>query len=83
MGANAATKCYKVLDNVERILGIEMLNAAQALEYRCKKFNIKTSSVLEKFVKAFRTVVDYTENDGLMYPKMHKAVQFVQECVLE
>ena len=31
MGANAATKCYKVMQNVERVLAIELFNGAQAL----------------------------------------------------
>src|SRR5690606_13554591 len=34
MGANAATKCYQVMQNTERVLSIELLNAAQALEFR-------------------------------------------------
>jgi histidine ammonia-lyase len=34
MGANAATKCLKVLENAETVLAIEQLCAAQALDYR-------------------------------------------------
>ena len=34
MGANAATKLFKILKNTERILAIELLNATQALEFR-------------------------------------------------
>ncbi len=34
MGSNAATKLYRVVLNTERVLAIELLNAAQALEFR-------------------------------------------------
>ena len=37
MGANAATKLYKVVENTERILAIELLNATQAIAFRNKK----------------------------------------------
>ena len=34
MGANAATKCFRVINNVEKVLAIELLTAVQAMEYR-------------------------------------------------
>jgi histidine ammonia-lyase len=34
MGANGATKALRVMDNLERILAIELMNASQAIEYR-------------------------------------------------
>lgn len=34
MGATSAVKCYEVLDRVETVLAIEMLCAAQALDFR-------------------------------------------------
>lgn len=34
MGANAATKCYQVVANVQRVYAIELLNASQAIEFR-------------------------------------------------
>ena len=33
MGANAATKLYKVMDNLEHILAIELMNAAQGIDF--------------------------------------------------
>lgn len=33
MGATSALKCRQIVDNVERVLGIELLLAAQALEF--------------------------------------------------
>ena len=40
MGANAATKLYKVVKNVEKILSIELLNSFQALDFREKNLQI-------------------------------------------
>ncbi len=51
MGANAATKAYRVLENLERILAIELLNAAQALDFRRPE---TTSPYLEEFVAKYR-----------------------------
>ena len=34
MGANGATKTLRIVENVERILAIELFNATQALEFR-------------------------------------------------
>jgi histidine ammonia-lyase len=75
MGANAATKSYLVINNVEKVLAIELLNAAQALEFRRP---LKTSSLLEEFVANYREIVPFVENDTLMYELMHKSQQFLQ-----
>ena len=56
MGANAATKAKRIVDNLETILAIEFLNAAQALEFRKP---LKTSSFLESLVKMYRTEVSF------------------------
>ncbi|MPN34413.1 Histidine ammonia-lyase [bioreactor metagenome] len=82
MGANAATKCYKVLNNTERVLAIELFNAAQALEYRCNKFNIKTSPVIEKFITDYRKKVNYISDDEVMYVHIHNSVDFIENCEL-
>jgi histidine ammonia-lyase len=54
MGANAATKTLKIVDNLERILAIELMNASQALEFRRP---LKSSEFLEMFVKSYREEV--------------------------
>lgn len=76
MGANAATKLVRVVDNTERVLAIEMLNAAQALEFRRP---LKTSPKLEEFVKEYRNFgVPFVVNDMVMYPLIAKSVEFVR-----
>ncbi|MFN3557101.1 MAG: histidine ammonia-lyase [Bacteroidales bacterium] len=74
MGANGAVKALKVLENLEKLLGIELLNAAQALEFRRPD---KSSPVLEKLMAAFRTQVKFIQDDTIMYREMHKAAQFI------
>jgi len=75
MGANAATKSYIVINNVEKVLSIELLNAAQALEFRRP---MKTSDILEDVVQNYRQFVPFVENDTLMYELMHKSQEFLQ-----
>jgi histidine ammonia-lyase len=75
MGANAATKAWRIVQNVERILAIELMNAAQALEYRRPK---KSSPLLESFVAEFRRHVPNIAVDTVMYSEMQKAVRFLQ-----
>ena len=79
MGANAATKCYRVVGNVEKILAIEMMNAAQALEFRRPG---KSSPHLEQFVAEFRKYVPFIAEDEIMYTNMNNAVKFLRETIL-
>jgi histidine ammonia-lyase len=75
MGANAATKLLRVVDNVERILAIELLNAAQALEFRRPA---KTSPKLEKVMTDYRKQVGFVEEDVVMYKEMEKSLEFIK-----
>ncbi len=74
MGANAATKCYKVIQNVTRVLGIELLNAAQALEFRRP---LKSSTRIENLHTAFRKKVPFMQQDQYLSGLMHDAETFV------
>jgi histidine ammonia-lyase len=75
MGANAATKCYKVVENVQRIIAIELFNASQALEFRRPA---QSSPFLEKIVADFREDVPFVEIDKIMYTEIEKAVDFIR-----
>lgn len=74
MGANAATKCYKVVQNLQRILAIEMLNATQALEFRKP---LKSSPIIENIITHFRKSVPFVDADKIMYPEIEKSVEFI------
>ena len=76
MGANAATKLYRVALNTERVLAIELFNAAQALEFRRPA---RTSPALENMVADFRKKVPFIDNDTVMYPHIEASVQFLRE----
>ena len=75
MGSNAATKLARVVDNTERVLAIELFNAAQALEFRRP---LRSSAAVENFVAAYREVVPYIDNDRVMYPLIDASVRFLQ-----
>jgi len=75
MGANAATKCYQVINNTERVLSIELLNAAQAMEFRRP---LKSSPKLEALLASYRKVVPYTREDDVIYKAMHASQQFLR-----
>jgi histidine ammonia-lyase len=75
MGANAATKGYKVVQNLERILAIELFNAAQALEFRRPK---KSSPFIENFIKEYRKLVSFIENDQIMNLAINDSIKFLQ-----
>jgi histidine ammonia-lyase len=75
MGANAATKSYLIINNLEKILSIELFNAAQALEFRRP---LKSSTFIEDFVANYRKEVPFVENDTVMYELMHKSLHFLQ-----
>ena len=60
-----ATKLWRVVGNTERVLAIELFNAAQALEFRRPA---RTSPVLERLVAEYRRRVPFIDNDQVMYP---------------
>jgi histidine ammonia-lyase len=76
MGANAATKCLRIIENVEKVLGIELLTAAQAIEFRRP---LKTSPVLEQLLSDFRKEVSFNEEDRVLRNDIMKAIKFVRE----
>ncbi|MES2647992.1 MAG: histidine ammonia-lyase [Bacteroidota bacterium] len=76
MGANAATKCKRVVDNLEKVLAIELLTATQALEYRRP---MQSSTVIEKIVNDFRQQVTFNNADRVLHDDMKKAVNFIQQ----
>lgn len=76
MGANAATKCLKVANNVERILAIELMNAAQALEFRRP---LTTSPFLETIVGDYRKRVSFNTTDRALYVDIEASVDFLRQ----
>lgn len=78
-GSNAATKCYRVVNNTERVLAIELFNAVQALDFRKQMTKMHSSNKIEDFVAKYRKVVNFVENDQVMYELIHKSIKFIQD----
>ena len=78
MGANAATKCYRVLQNLERVLAIELLTAAQALSLRKKISGLVSSQTLENLLDEYRQTVPFLTTDRLLHTDLDASVLFVQ-----
>ncbi|WP_375578935.1 histidine ammonia-lyase [Marivirga tractuosa] len=75
MGANAATKLYKVVENTYQVLAIELINASQAIKFRRP---LKTSSHLEEIIRNFRQQVPLIEEDRILHKDIVKAVHFIK-----
>jgi histidine ammonia-lyase len=79
MGANAATKAYRIVNNLYSILAIELITSAQALTFRRP---LKTSPYLEKLVHTFRDVVPFIEDDRVLHTDIKNAEKFLKELEL-
>jgi histidine ammonia-lyase len=75
MGSNSATKLVRVVDNVETVLGIELFNAVQALEFRRPAH---TSPRLEAIIADYRKDVPFVDTDTYMHPLIIKSVEFLR-----
>jgi len=75
MGANAATKLLRVIENVDRVLAIELMNAAQALEFRRP---LKSSPIIEELLKNYRKVVSRNTSDRYLSDDIHATLNFIR-----
>src|SRR5690606_14276652 len=80
MGANAATKTLRIVDNLERILAIELMNASQALEFRRP---LKSSDFIESFVGAYRDEVSFVENDRILHYDIEKSINYINSFQID
>ena len=74
MGANAATKLLKVVENLNSVLAIELFNASQALHFREPA---KSSEILNRVVEGFRKEVPVLVEDRTLAPYIKKAKEFI------
>jgi histidine ammonia-lyase len=80
MGANAATKLFKVMDNLTVILAIELMNGAQGLDFRRPA---KSSPVIERFLKEYRKEVAFVNEDIIMYKEIQQSVAFLNRTSVD
>jgi histidine ammonia-lyase len=79
MGANAATKLYQVVNNLERILAIELMNASQALHFR----EAKSSEFIENFIETYREEVPVVKEDRILHYDIEASIDFIQSLELD
>jgi histidine ammonia-lyase len=80
MGANAATKALKIVDNLERILAIELMNASQAIEFRRP---LQSSEFIEMFLKSYREEVPLVEDDRILHYDIENTVAFLHHLQID
>ena len=76
MGANSATKLYRVVENLNSILAIELMAAVQSLEFRRP---LRSSDMIEDFVTAYRKDVPFLEKDVTFYPLIQRSKEFLMK----
>ena len=77
MGANAATKLYQVVKNTERVLAIELLCAAQAMDFKNADL---LSDGMKQYFTEFRKVVSFLETDRIISDDIHAATDFLTKA---
>ncbi|WP_452602564.1 histidine ammonia-lyase [Pontimicrobium sp. MEBiC06410] len=80
MGANAATQAYTLVNNVERVLAIELFNASQALQFRAP---LKSSEFLESFLQAYREEVPFVEEDQILHDDIQASIAFIENLAID
>lgn len=74
MGANAATQAYRLIENVKRVLAIELFNASQALGLRDP---LKSSHFIESFLSVYRSEVPFVAFDRELYKDIEASFSFL------
>lgn len=80
MGANGATKALRVMENLERILAIELMNASQAIDFRRP---LQSSDFIEMFLSAYREEVPFVKEDRILHYDIEKTVAFLNSFIIE
>ena len=75
MGANSATKLHKIIDNLKIIAAVELMNAAQGIDFRRP---LKSSPMIEKVMTAYREVVPFVEDDVVMSDYIARTKDFLE-----
>ena len=76
MGMNTAIKNFQIMDNANGIIGIELMAAAQALDFRDYAFG----TGVKKAKEVIRKYVDFLDVDRPLYPDHTKMQELVKLC---
>lgn len=80
MGSNSATKALRIVDNLTKILAIELFNGSQALEFRRP---LQSSDFIENFVKIYRMDVSFVEEDRILHYDLQRSIDFIENLSVE
>ncbi len=76
MGSISGRKALQIIENVEKILAIELLTAAQAFEFRKP---LKSGVVLDEIHKFIRTKVPFADSDRVFADDIEKGIEVIQK----
>src|SRR5690606_22059220 len=80
MGANSATQAHTLIYNVERIMAIELLNAAQAIAFRKPAIS---SPIIESFLKSYHSEIKFVTQDEIFHDLIKKSIQFIDDFCID
>lgn len=75
MGSISARKALRVIDNVEKILGIELFYAAQAMDYHAP---LKSGKIMTAIYERVRQDIHPVVSDRILYEDMETAIDLVK-----
>ena len=75
MGSISGRKTLQIIENVEKVLGIELFSACQAVDFHRP---LKSSAILEEIHAYVRKSIPFLEEDQVMYPLMNKAIELIK-----
>ncbi len=80
MGANAATQAFRLVENVKRVLAIELFNSSQALSLREP---LKSSDFIESFLSVYRTEITFVAFDRELYKDIEASINFIDSLTID
>lgn len=75
MGSISGRKTLRILENLEKILAIELLTASQGFEFRRP---LKSGFLMDHCHDYIRSKIEFAESDRLFYPDINKALEIIQ-----
>ena len=79
MGSISARKALMVIDNLEKILGIELFCAAQGFDFRKP---LRSGGIVDECHRVVRQKIPFAESDHIMSHEMNKAIELVKKRIL-
>lgn len=76
MGSMSVRKAQTILENTMRVIAIEMMTAAQAIDFREKRL---LGDKTQKAYTYIRKHIPFIEKDEMMYPRLHKIEKIIKD----